>query len=248
MQCPVCSQHTPDAWELLVKLVRPGYQDSITVEPPEVAHEPGHRPLRSFVSVDFMFCANPKCKQLIVRLHETLDVPPHAVSNPETLTWTWLARPRRAVRPINALVPEPFRSDYLEAAAILDTSPRMSAVLSRSILADLLAKYAQLTQYKLSDQVNAFIEDKSRPRSIRENLHYLREIADFGAHTQTNDRAEIIPVERDEAEWTLRVIDDLFEHFIVGPEKDRVIRERFDKKLADAGRNQIQALPEDEVT
>lgn len=74
----------------------------------------------------------------------------------------------------------------------------------------------------------------------------LREMADFGAHTQTAEEDEIIGVTRDEAEWTLNVLDGMFEHFIVEPERDRLVRESWDEKLESTGRKPIALAPDDE--
>jgi hypothetical protein len=51
---------------------------------------------------------------------------------------------------------------------------------------------------------------------------------------------EIIEVSREEAEWTLDVVDDLFDYFIVGPERDKARRADMDKKLKKAGRRAIE--------
>ncbi len=45
-----------------------------------------------------MYCANDECKQLVIRVHEGIHVPVHAVKDPEMLKHTWLARPRSARR------------------------------------------------------------------------------------------------------------------------------------------------------
>jgi hypothetical protein len=155
----------------------------------------------------------------------------------------WFARPRGVTRLLDPLVPDPFRTDYVEAASILDLSPRMSAVLSRRILGDLLEKYAGQTQFSLASRIDKFIADPAQPGYIKENLHHFREIADFGAHTQKDEQQEIIDVNRDEAEWTLDILDSLFDHFIVAPERNRAIREAMDKKIKAAGRKQIEPVP-----
>ncbi|MGD0456496.1 MAG: hypothetical protein ABSC21_01975 [Terriglobia bacterium] len=54
-----------------------------------------------------------------------------------------------------------------------------------------------------------------------------------------NDQAQIINVGREEADWTLKVVTDLFDYFIVAPERDKVLREAIDKKLAQAGRKPV---------
>jgi hypothetical protein len=166
-------------------------------------------------------------------------------SDPELVTQTWTVRPRFGVRSIEREVPEPYRTDYLEAAALLDVSARMSAVLSRRLLYDLLAQYAGIAEYTLKGSIDAFVADTAHPRKIRENLHLLREMGDFGAHTQKNDQSEIVNVSREEAEWTLNVIDRLFDYFVVSPTKDKALHDAWDEKLQATGRKPIPPLPED---
>lgn len=258
MQCPSCGQHTPDSWKKL--LVAPGApphrpaRTELEVQGPfdTVTPREEHRPLAE-VGFDWMNCANPKCGDLVIRMHETRDpvtlideqTGERTYGGLELVTTTSQVRPRFKSRPLPDEVNDPWRKDYLEAAAILVASPRMSAVLSRRILGDLLEQYAGLSQFRLEDRVDAFIADETRPREIRENLHYFREIANFGAHTQKDDQQEIIDVTEEEAEWTLDILDSLFEHFIVVPARDHGIRESIAAKIAKAGRTPITPLPPD---
>ena len=123
----------------------------------------------------------------------------------------------------------------------------MSAALSRRILADILLDKVKHNHFKLSSRIDAFIKDQSNPRPLRENLHYFREIADFGVHTQKDDvTGAIIDVTNEEAEWCLDVLDGLFDYYIVGPKHDEDVRRAFDEKLSQAGRKAIAPLPEDE--
>jgi hypothetical protein len=258
MQCPSCGHHTPESWKkLLVTPGAPPHRGGKTLlEVPgpfdTVTPREEHRPLAAVV-FDWMHCANPKCGDLVVRMHETRDpatfidekTGERTYGGLEAVTATSQVRPRFKSRPLPDEVTDPWRKDYLEAAAILVASPRMSAVLSRRILGDLLEQYADLTQFRLEDRVDAFIADVNRPREIRENLHYFREIANFGAHTQKDDQQEIIDVTEQEAEWTLDVLDSLFEHFIVAPARDESIRESIAAKIEKAGRDPITPLPPD---
>ena len=159
---------------------------------------------RRQVSVDHMACANEPCKQLVVRFHDSYIVDNGTTSS--TKTDTSIGYPRDRVRQVDPHVPEEFARDFIEAAAILDRSHRMSAVLARRVLSDLLEKYANLGQFSLTTRIDKFIDDTNQPRSLRENLHHLREIADFSAHTQRNDGSEVLDVTREEAEWTLDVV------------------------------------------
>lgn len=61
-------------------------------------------------------------------------------TGPMVKTEDWFVLPRFAstARFIDPLVPAELHDDLMEAAAVLEVSPRMSAVLARRILADLL--------------------------------------------------------------------------------------------------------------
>jgi hypothetical protein len=195
------------------------------------------------VSAHWLQCQN--CQEIVIRITRT-----EANQNPPTESW--IALPKRPNLPVvHQLVTDPFRRDYLEAWTILEDSPRMSAVLSRRLLSDLLEKYAGLTQFSLAKKVETFIGDTRHPLWIRENLHYLREVGDFGAHTQLDKTVSasippadpvIINVDKTEAEWTLKIIGDLFEYFIIAPQKDKEMRAIIDRKLADANRKPITPL------
>lgn len=241
VQCPVCGEHSPPTWDGFGTSVLGEYLSALPIK------GRGKNDLFNVVALEWMRCSNEKCEELIVRIHEQRVTGTLPGGAPLMNTQTWIARPRfgEAVRSIDPVVPEPFRTDYAEAAAILEASPRMSAVLSRSILADLLKRYAGKTQFGLNARIEAFVKDGGHPTRLTENLQHFREIADFGAHTQEarqeeDDVPEIIPVERPEAEWTLDLVDRLFDYFIVAPNRDEEIKQRMDEKIERAGRKPLR--------
>jgi hypothetical protein len=237
VKCPTCGENTPDAW----KPFHPGLAGRGAVER---ELKDGHGPFKRFVELDWMHCANPACGQLVIVMTDSFmayDDGRPAGNTQESFP----VRPRTATAGVPPEVPPDFRRDYLEAVAILNESPRMSAVLSRRILADLLERYANLTDFSLKARIEAFVADRSRPHELRANLGYLAEMGNFGAHTQTNDQAEIVDVSAEEAEWTLKMVERLFDYFIVTPARDRKMREGFDKKIEDANRRSI-TQPEEE--
>jgi hypothetical protein len=76
---------------------------------------------------------------------------------------------------------------------------------------------------------------------VKQNLDHLREIGNFGAHQQTDkNTGGILDIGQEEAEWTLDVIDGLFEYFIVARERDERRRSEMDKRLEKAGRPPIK--------
>jgi len=237
MKCPTCGQHTPDAWRHLVQSEDEDDDDDLVVRGTE-----GER-LRD-VHVDWMHCANDDCRELVMRVHESY--PTMYRGEPVTQTAAmWMVRPRGVQRQVNPDVPKRFRDDYLEAARILNDSPRMSAVLSRRVLADLLEEYAGLGNFSLTARIDKFIADTRHPIDLRRNLHYLREIGDFSAHTQRNGVLEVVGIDPLEAEWTLDIIDRLFAYLIESPNADEQVRLRLDEKIKAAGRRPIKPLPED---
>ena len=226
MLCPWCSKHINENWQYLYagndawgKSL--GNYQAILPEPDFELFK---------LSLSFMGCPNAECRRLIIRA--TMNV--ERVKD-QGLTW-YVWPMRRVSRPIDHSVPPEFAEDYKEANAILEDSPRMSTVLSRSILADLLERYAGLSQFRTTDRIDKFIEDPKHPPNLKDNLHYLREIADLSAHTKTDRLGQRIKVTKEEAEWTLDVIDGLFDYFIIGPAKDAERRRAIAEKIEEAGR------------
>jgi hypothetical protein len=231
MRCPFCAQFTPDAWT-------------------QLGYIPGTGRDFTGLSANWMRCANDQCQQAVVVVTETHTGPVIIEGQPtasiETSEKQWMVRPLGVVRIIDSLVPNPFRNDYLEAASILEQSPRMSAVLARRVLADVLENYGGHAQRDLVDRIDSFTKDPSVPSGLRENLHHFREAGNFGAHTMTNAaraapgaQVEILDIGREEAEWTLDLLDRLFDHYIIGPERDKKIREAMNDRIKQAGRKEL---------
>lgn len=236
MKCPVCGEHTPPSWHPFQTHMASGLIHALKAGKDDVQED---------VSVDWMRCGNEECEQLVVRMQERQV---EFVGNiPIEHRDSWLARPRfgQAQRPIDALIPEPFRKDYAEAGAILDLSHRMSAVLARKIVSDLLRKYAGRSEKRLTAQIDAYVTEPGHPGAITSGLHHVREAADMSAHTMeepdTSEEPAVIEIDREEAEWTLDFVDRLFVHFIVQPAKDAAIKARIEEKGARAGRRPLTA-------
>jgi hypothetical protein len=193
-----------------------------------------------------MRCAHEPCEQLLLRVRESRPGG-IGIDGQVTLQFEeWYARPRfgESKKDIAPEVAEPFRTDFLEAAALLDISPRMSAVLARSILADLFETYLGLDDFGLNARINAFRENQSAPTQLRAGAHHFREIGDFGSHTQKNEQDQIIAVDREDAEWMLDYLSRFFDHYIVGPIRDAALLGKWDKNIADAGRKAIPPIPD----
>jgi hypothetical protein len=259
MVCPFCLHDIAATWQWLTTHTdelgrpRPQFLPQILSDVPSAPETAG---VRITVTVQWLLCQNTECRQVIVQIVRVEHKLGSQAEVPKQESWIALPK-KRSIPIVDPLVPMSMKNDYIEAWAILDDSPRMSSVLSRRVLADLLKKYAGLTQYVLAQRIDAFAANAHHPSRLRENLHYLREIGDFSAHTQEQKQVTpeqnaqpaeeqssdadtvIINVTREEAEWTLKIVADLFDYFVVAPEKDKRLRASFDEKIKAAGRKPI---------
>jgi hypothetical protein len=253
MVCPFCSQDIQELWQPFCALT--DWQGNALGVPDRgartVTKSAGSKTAAAHVAVQLYWAVCPKCRELIVKVHKATTYARRGASReyldklPTAEESAWFALPiRRAIPPISNIVPDGMARDYREAFLILEDSPRMSGVLARRILADLLEKYAGIAEYTLAKSIDMFMADTKHPSRHRQNLHYLREIGDFSAHTKTDTKGDIIEITPEEAEWTLRVVSGLFDYFIVAPATDEAIRSRIDEKLKDANRKPIKKIAE----
>jgi Domain of unknown function (DUF4145) len=244
--CPFCSQEIQEHWQPFHASTD---WQGVPLQEPDLAVRTVTKPAKrkfEHIEIEAYWAVCRKCSELMVKIRKAVTHMHSTRASAENLARQptdereWLALPQRKLTPpISNLVPDTMARDYREAFLILDDSPRMSSVLSRRILGDLLEEYAKINRYTLAKQIDAFVNNTDHPIRHRENLHYLREIGDFSAHTKKDAQGEVIEVSREEAEWTLQVISGLFDYLIVAPETDKAIRSRIDEKLKAAGRKPI---------
>ncbi len=116
-------------------------------------------------------------------------------------------------------VPPQFAKDYDEACEVLPISPQCSAMLARRLLQALLVGPGGVGDQGPSDNLKKQIDRATQlPSDILEHLHVLREMGNFGAHQQLNvNTAVVIDVDRDDAEFALTLIHELFDHYFTRP-------------------------------
>jgi hypothetical protein len=241
MICPYCLHEIAETWQPVY--ICTDYKGQPLDQPSTYISARFEDYTSLSVALRWMQCPNGSCRQVLVTVHraerEAAVRRSPMIENVEE----WFAVPRkRSPRPIDQRVPLNFKRDYIEASLILEDSHRMSGVLSRRILSDLLKKYAGRHEKTLDAQINKFINDPAHVApTVKDNLHYLREIGNFGAHTQ-NDlvTGEIVEASTEEAEWALSVIDGLFDYFIVEPERNKERRASFAEKIKNTGRKPIE--------
>ena len=141
---------------------------------------------------------------------------------------------------VDPAVPESLKNDYVEAALVLEISAKASAALSRRILQSILSAHGYANK-DLAKQVEAVINerdpDKVIPLYVRNKIDSIRNFGNFSAHEQKDvTTSDIIEVEPQEADWCLRIVSDLFEHYYVSPAADSMMRDELNQKLQQAGK------------
>jgi Domain of unknown function (DUF4145) len=138
------------------------------------------------------------------------------------------------------LCPPEIAKDYAEACNVLPVSSKASAALSRRVLQVVLHAHGYNAR-DLNSEIDLLLNEsdpkKAIPAALRETIDGIRNFGNFSAHPVTDKTTlQIIDVEPEEAEWCLEIIEQLFEHFYVGPSTVAKKKAALDAKLAAAGK------------
>ena len=142
--------------------------------------------------------------------------------------------------PVPPEVPKSIAADYVEACQVLPLSAKASAALARRCLQVMLHAHGYRDK-NLAKEVQQLLDEKDPakilPRPIHQTVDAIRNFGNFSAHP-INDitSLQIIDVEPQEAEWCLEIIENLFEHFYVGPAVAAAKKKALDVKLKAAGK------------
>lgn len=180
----------------------------------------------------------PTCKQIIVKLIEK----PRVWFVGDLLTTKITVYPKKTSKePLNPLVDKNIRTDYVQALAVIDDSPKASAALSRRCLQNLLVEKANVRNNSLDKQIQEVLKSNQLPHHLAKQMHVIRKIGNFATHPiKSQNSGTIIEVEEDEAEWLLELLKDLFEFYFVQPTKFQQRSKNLNKKLIDAGQKPIK--------
>lgn len=171
----------------------------------------------------------PSCDALILFLgHGEYDPQTAVLMTDEGKT---LIFPRGGARPCPVEVPDHLAEDFKEACLVLVDSPKASAALSRRCLQGVLRDKG-FNQHNLYDQIQAVLDGGTLPSHLSDSIDAIRKIGNLAAHEKKNmNTGEILPVEPGEAEWTLDVLEDLFDFYYVQPAKTKAKWDALNKKL-----------------
>lgn len=153
-----------------------------------------------------------------------------------------LVRPKASGRPpCPKEVPEQFRGDYLEACLVWGDSPKAAAALGRRCLQSLLREVAKVKPGNLADEIQQVIDSNTLPSDLSGSIDAVRNLGNFAAHPMKSQHSgEILEVEPGEAEWTLDVLESLFDFYFVRPEKLKRMRDALNRKLKEANKPEMK--------
>jgi len=182
------------------------------------------------------FC--PACNQLIVDLTFAEYDPNDDGTFRQVRVWpTSLAE--RDHPP--AIVPDKFKSDYIEACRVLEISPKASAALSRRCIQNLIHNKLNVKKGDLRREIEEVISSGVLPGLVSDQLDAVRVVGNFAAHPiKSTNSGEILDVELAEAEWNLDTVESMFDALFVQPERLKDQKEALNRKLADAGKPPIK--------
>jgi len=186
------------------------------------------------------FCRCPSCNKLICYLDAEVNV--KTQSGIKTVVKRHLVKPKGIARsPIPKEVPNKYGNDYKEACLVLPDSPKASAALSRRCLQKIIREVIGIKPSNLSHEIQQVIDSGNLPSYLSKSIDAIRKVGIFAAHPIKSEKArEIIDVEPGEAEWSLDVIEGLFDFYFVQPAKLKTKKKNLNKKLRDAGKPKMK--------
>jgi hypothetical protein len=107
------------------------------------------------------FC--PSCRELIVMLRDGEYVSSSMGEYLRDPTNKDILYPKYAKRPVEPEVPDEYRADYEEAAAVLSLSPKASAAISRRLLQNILRDKFKIKRSSLAREIESFLQLKDIP-------------------------------------------------------------------------------------
>ncbi|MGM4870453.1 DUF4145 domain-containing protein [Bradyrhizobium sp. 956_D2_N1_5] len=219
MKCPHCSIHFHDNW--YNDYFRRGQNSSKG----RIGAVEGYWMYRNSVC--------PNCGELTIEVTVGTDKEP-------LVPWRQIFPIGANRGPVPAAVLAAIANDYIEACNVLPISAKASAALSRRCLQNMLRAggYKDKDLAKEIDQLLAETDPKKAlPHKLRETIDAIRNFGNFSAHPiDDKTTLQVIDVEPEEAEWCLEVIEELFDHFYVGPAAAAAKKAALNAKLAAGGK------------
>ncbi|MFA5359389.1 MAG: DUF4145 domain-containing protein [Patescibacteria group bacterium] len=135
-------------------------------------------------------------------------------------------------------VPTEIANDYNEACLVENLSKKAGAALARRCLQNLLHDQG-IIKSNLNEEIDEAI--KNLPTQLGGAIDSIRNIGNFAAHPiKSLHSGEILNVEDGEVEWSLDVLEQLFDFYFVAPDNLSKKRQILNKKLNEAGKPELK--------
>ncbi len=142
---------------------------------------------------------------------------------------------------ISVDVPKEYNQDYKEACEVLHISPKASATLSRRCLQNILRNHVKVKKSSLNNEIQELLDKNTLPPYLSDSIDAIRNIGNFAAHPEKSKKSnEIFDVEPGEAEWTLEVLESLFDFYFVQPKILETKKNKLNQKLLKFGKPPMQ--------
>ncbi|WP_367303975.1 DUF4145 domain-containing protein [Sphingobium xenophagum] len=174
-------------------------------------------------SIESIGCANSDCSRLTVfvalrRVHPSYS-PDRLDFDSCYQEWNFL--PEGSAKPQPNYIPAPLLEDYAEACRIRTLSPKASATLSRRCLQGMIRDFCGISKSTLLQEITELrkrVDEGDAPKGVNSEavdaIDQVRGIGNIGAHME-KDINLIIPVDADEAQVLIQLIEMLFEEWYV---------------------------------
>ena len=177
-------------------------------------------------------CANPECMKPTVHVEVRRMAMIRSVSGSTTGRFTddeplFSQRliPESLAKPQPEYIPAPLHEDYTEACRIRDLSPKASATLSRRCIQGMIRDFCGISKGRLLDEINELkkrVDEGKAPKGVSEEsvdaIDHIRSLGNIGAHME-KDINLIVPVDPDEAQVLIDLIESLFDEWYVARNK-----------------------------
>ncbi|WP_024346063.1 DUF4145 domain-containing protein [Lacrimispora indolis] len=160
----------------------------------------------SALRIDFYKC--PQCNKHIIYCEGRGDETKHVSVN---------ILPRSLAKQFPEYIPEKIRNDYEEAYAIVNSSPKASATLSRRCLQGMIHDFWNIKLKNLNQEITA-LKSKLLDDDLWNAIDSLRELGNIGAHME-KDTDLIVDIDPDEATTLINLIELLMNEWYINREK-----------------------------
>lgn len=185
-------------------------------------------------------CANPDCMKPTVHVEVSrwVDAMNGRRFTDDEPLFSQRLIPESLAKPQPEFIPAPLREDYVEACRIRDLSPKASATLSRRCIQGMIRDFCGISKNTLFEEIKELknrVDGGNSPKGVSEEsvdaIDHVRGIGNIGAHME-KDINLIVPVEPEEAQVLIDLIESLFDEWYVAKNK-RELRFSRVKALAD---------------